>query len=307
MKKFLRDQYDKAFDKIRANIAALKPFLENIQKASTSFLLKLVIVVIIVFSVIWLGKFTWKHLTNQDMFLVSPVTFSFETPDWATDKFINEINNIQGLKKKYNIFEKGLTKKIVAAYENNPLISKVYYVERELPDKLKMKFELRRPAAIVKRKGKKYLIDKDCVRLPGKFYKYPEEGDDPIYIISRKSVKVPGYGERWNDRSIEDGINLLNYLKHNKIDRLLKIASIDVSKIRGNRKDGNIEVELWTKNGAMIKWGCPTSSGHVSELSDYEKLQNLLSVAKEEGIDLANMEYVDVRWKTPLAKRVSTR
>jgi hypothetical protein len=307
MKKFLRDQYDKALDKIKANIAALKPYLENIQKASTSFLLKLVIVVVIAFSVIWLGKFTWKNLTNQDMFLVSPVTFSFETPDWATDKFINEINNIQGLKKKYNIFEKDLTKKIVAAYENNPLISKVYYVERELPDRLKMKFELRRPVAIVKRKGKKYLIDKDCVRLPGKFYEYPEEGDDPIYIISRKSVKAPRYGEKWNDRSIEDGINLLNYLKHNKIDKLLKIASIDVSKIRGNRKDGNIEVELWTKNGAMIKWGCPASSGRVNELSDYEKLQNLLSVAKEEGVDLANMEYVDVRWKTPLAKRVNTR
>ena len=64
-----------------------------------------------------------------------------------------------------------------------------------------------------------------------------------IYIISRRSVKVPGYGERWNDRSIEDGINLLNFL----------------------------------------------------------------SVAKEEGVALANMEYVDVRWKTPLAKRVSTR
>ena len=307
MKKFLRDQYDKVLDNIKTNVTALKPYFENIQKASTSFLLKLVIVVIIVFSVIWLGKFTWKHLTNQDMFLVSPVTFSFETPDWATDEFVNEINSIQGLKKKYNIFEKGLTKKIVAAYENNPLISKVHYVERELPDKLKMKFELRRPAAIVKRKGKKYLIDKDCVRLPGKFYKYPEEGDDPIYIISRKSVKVPGHGERWNDRSIEDGINLLNYLKHNKIDKLLKIASIDVSKIRGNRKDGNIEVELWTKKGAMIKWGCSASSGQVSELSDYEKLQNLLSVAKEEGLDLDNMEYVDVRWKTPLAKRVSAR
>ncbi len=84
MKKFLRDQYDKVLDKINANIAVLKPYLENIQKASTSFLLKLVIVIIIVFSVIWLCKFTWKNLTNQDMFLVSPVTFSFETPDWAT-------------------------------------------------------------------------------------------------------------------------------------------------------------------------------------------------------------------------------
>jgi hypothetical protein len=57
----------------------------------------------------------------------------------------------------------------------------------------------------------------------------------------------------------------------------------------------------------MIKWGCPASSGRVNELSDYEKLQNLLSVAKEEGVDLSNMEYVDVRWKTPLAKRVSAR
>ncbi|MGR3304460.1 MAG: hypothetical protein ACUZ8I_18445 [Candidatus Scalindua sp.] len=56
------------------------------------------------------------------MFLVSPATFSFETSDWATDKFINEINNIQGLKKKYNIFEKDLTKKTVAVYGNNPYL-----------------------------------------------------------------------------------------------------------------------------------------------------------------------------------------
>jgi hypothetical protein len=151
------------------------------------------------------------------------------------------------------------------------------------------------------------LVDKDCVRIPGDFYKYPEEGDEPIYIISRKSVKVPEYGEKWKDKSIEDGINLLNYLKHNKIDKLLKIVSIDVSKIEGRRKDNKIGVELWTKNGAKIKWGFSPSSGQVSELSNYEKLQNLLSVAMEEGADLGNMEYVDVRWKTPLAKRTRVR
>ena len=66
-----------------------------------------------VFSVIWLGKFAWKHLADQDIFLVSPATFSFETPDWATEEFVHEINNIRGLKNKYNIFEKDLTKKIV--------------------------------------------------------------------------------------------------------------------------------------------------------------------------------------------------
>ncbi len=307
MNKLFKVQYDKVIDKIRTNIATVEPYFENMRKISVSLSIKLTLVVIVVFSVIWFGKSAWKHLADQDIFLVSPATFSFETPDWATEEFVHEINNIRGLKNKYNIFEKDLTIKIVDAYESSPLISKVNYVERELPNKLKMKIELRRPVAIVKRKQKKYLVDKECVRIPEKFYKYPEEGDDPIYIVSRRSVKVPEYGEKWNDRSIEDGMNLLNYLKHNKIHKLLKIASIDVSKIGGSRKDGKIDVELWTKNGAKIKWGCSASSGQVNEPSNYEKLQNLLSVAKEEGANLTNMEYVDVRWKTPLAKRISSR
>ncbi len=307
MKEIFKDQYNKTKDNIKTRIDTVKLYLENIQKVSILLLLKFTFFVFIVFSVIWLGKFTWRHLTNQNMFLVSPATFSFETPDWATDEFINEIDNIQGLKMEYNIFEKDLTKRIVDAYENSPLISKVCYIERVLPDRLNMKFELRRPVAIVKKKRNKFLVDKDCVILPDKFYKYPEEGDDPIYIIVRNSVKVPEYGEIWNDKSITDGINLLNYLKHNKVDKLLKITSIDVSKIGGRHKEGKMEVALWTKDGAKIKWGCPTSSEHVNELSNYEKLQNLLSVAMEEGADLNKMEYVDVRWKTPLAKRVSIR
>jgi len=306
MKKLLKVQYDKVVDLIKAKITTVKPYFENMRKASILFLLKLALVVALVFSAIWLGKFGWKRLTEQDIFVVSPATFSFEAPDWATDEFAHEINNIHGLKDKYNIFEKDLTKKIVNVYESSPLISRVNYVQRELPNRLKMKFELRRPVAIVKRKRKKYLVDKDCVRLPKKFYNYPVEGD-PIYIISKKSVKVPKYGEKWKDRSIEDGISLLNYLRHNKVDKLLKIVSIDVSKIGDRNKDGKIGVELWTKDGAKIKWGFSASSGQVNELSNYEKLQNLLSVAMEAGAELENVEYVDVRWKTPLAKRISIR
>ena len=306
MKKLLKVQYDKVVNLIKGKIATVKPYFENMRKASILFILKLALVVVVVFSVIWLSKFGWKRLTEQDVFVVSPATFSFEAPDWATDEFAHEINNIHGLKDKYNIFEKDLTKKIVNVYESSPLISKIHYVQRELPNRLKMKFELRRPVAIVKRKRKKYLVDKDCVRLPKKFYNYPVEGD-PIYIISKKSVKVPKYGEKWKDRSIEDGISLLNYLRHNKVDKLLKIVSIDVSKIGDRNKDGKIGVELWTKDGAKIKWGFSASSGQVNELSNYEKLQNLLSVAMEAGAELENVEYVDVRWKTPLAKRISIR
>ncbi len=209
MKKFFKAQYEKVINRISTDIVTVKPYFEKMRKASILFLLKLALVVVVVFFIIWSGKFGWKRLTEQDIFVVSPSTFSFETPDWATDEFIHEINNIHGLKDKYNIFEKDLTKKIAKVYESSPLISEVNYVQRELPNRLKMKFELRRPVAMVKRKRKKYLIDKDCARLPEAFYNYPVEGD-PIYIISKKSVKVPGYGEKWKDRSIEDGISLLN-------------------------------------------------------------------------------------------------
>jgi len=125
MKKLLKVQYDKVVNLIKGKIATVKPYFENMRKASILFILKLALVVVVVFSVIWLSKFGWKRLTEQDIFVVSPATFSFEAPDWATDEFAHEINNIHGLKDKYNIFEKDLTKKIVNVYESSPLISKI--------------------------------------------------------------------------------------------------------------------------------------------------------------------------------------
>ncbi|MFQ5964486.1 MAG: cell division protein FtsQ/DivIB [Candidatus Scalinduaceae bacterium] len=305
MKQILKYLYDKAADKTRTGIVTLNPYLEKTQKKTISILLRSSIVIIAILVVMWLGKFTWKHLTNRAMFMVSPVTFSFETPTWATDKFIHKVKNLPGLKKKYNMFEKDLTKKIAAIYENSPLISKVCYIERELPNCINLKFELHRPIAIIKNKGKEILVDKDCVRLPGEFYKYPEEGENPIYIISSRSLRVPKCGERCNNRSIREGVNLLNYLKFNKIDKLLKIASIDVSNVGRRLKSGKSDIMLRTQNGAMIKWGCPKSCEQPYELSDYGKLQNLLSVIKEEGTELANMEYVDVRWKIPFGKHMN--
>ncbi len=307
MRKIPRRNYIKVVDKKKTSIFDLKSYLEKIQKNILSILLKLVIVFMVIIAIMWLGKFTWKYLTNQYMFTVSPITFSFETPTWVTNRYIHEITNLPGLEEKYNMFEKDLTKKIAKIYENSPLISKVYYIEREPPNMINLKFELRRPIAIVKRKGKEYLVDKDCVRLPGEFYKYPEKGENPVYIVSKRSLKAPGYGKKWNNRGIEEGINLLNYLKYNKIDKLLKITTIDVSNIGRRVKDGKSDIILLTKNGAKIKWGCPVSCEKLNELSNYEKLQNLLSVAKEEGIGLANMEYVDVRWKTPFGKRINIR
>lgn len=297
--------YSNVTDKARKGIDALRPYIVKAQKITISFSLWLVVAIVSIIVIIWLGQSTWKYLTNRSIFTVTHITFSFDTLDWPTDKLINEIKNFPGLEGKYNIFEKDLTRKIAETYEKSPLIYKVYHIERKLPNMIKLKLELRRPLAIVKRKGKEYLIDKDCVRLLDKFYEYPEGDEIPVYIICSKFSKIPAYGEKWDDRSVEEGINLLTYLKYNGIDKLLKITTIDASNVAGRLKTGMSDIILHTENGTVIKWGCPPSCERPNELSNYEKLQNLLSVAKEEGTALANMEYVDVRWKVPVGKRIN--
>ncbi|MDR4505370.1 MAG: hypothetical protein MRK01_11355 [Candidatus Scalindua sp.] len=305
MKSLLKHHYATVIDGIKIRLAPLQPFRAKIQKTVSLCLLRLVIVMVMVMIVLWLVKSTWFYFTNQWIFFVSPATFTFNSPNWVTDSLIEKMRNIEGLETRYNIFEKDLTKKIGEVYGESPLISQVFSIKRRLPNTIEIRLELRRPIAVVKSKSREYLIDRDGVRLLDNLYKYPEKEGRPIYIRDNRRLRVPEYGEEWEMNSVRVGLNLLNYLRHNKIDTLLKIATIDVSHVVekiSNR--GRSNIILWTEKGTMIKWGSPPSSRQLMELSNYEKLQNLLSVANEEGTDLSNLEYVDVRWKTPVGKRI---
>ncbi|MCP5003832.1 MAG: hypothetical protein GY941_07760 [Planctomycetes bacterium] len=304
MKSLIKHLCANVLDSIKIRLTQLQPYCEKVQKTASACLLRIAIVIVGVMIVLWLVKSTWLYFTNQPMFLVSPATFTFDTPDWVTDRLIEKIRNIEGLETRYNIFEKDLTEKIGVVYGKSLLIAQVFSIERRLPNTIEIRLELRRPIAIVRCKSREYLVDRDGVRLLEGLYKYPEKDGRPIYIRGKRRLRVPEYGERWKTKSVEVGVDLLNYLKYNKIDSLLKIATIDVSRVDKRSKGGQSDITLWTEKGTMIKWGTPPSPEQLMELSNYEKLQNLLSVANEEGTDLSNLEYVDVRWKTPIGKRI---
>ena len=69
------------------------------------------------------------------------------------------------------------------------------------------------------------------------------------------------------------------------------------------KKELQARVTLFMDGYFKIRWGCSPLCNEPNELSDEEKLQNLLSIAKSEGTNLKRMDYVDVRWKKPLGKR----
>ena len=118
--------YNKVTDRVRMDSDALKPYFQKTQKTILSFSLWLALVIVVVVVIMWLGQVTWKYLTNRNIFVVSPTTFSFDTPDWATNRLVSEIKKTPGLEKEYNIFGQGLTKKIAEAYRKKPFIDIPY-------------------------------------------------------------------------------------------------------------------------------------------------------------------------------------
>ncbi len=302
--------YKSRIKKINYNTTRLKPFFDffstktaEYKKKIYPFLIGLLILALITIFSIWWIKNLWYSLTNLNTFKLSPSTFSFNTPAWVTDRFSNDIKYVSSLNPCYSMYEYSLTQEIAAAYSKITPIKKIDAIKRIYPNKLNIKLVLRTPAALVKCGNNIYLVDYDCVLLPKEYYKLPNNEYDNLFIQSNKLTKPPLLGKTWNDNGIKAGVELLKFLRANNVHNIFKILAVDVSNVCKKRNTGKSDIILWTENNTQIRWGCSSLCNEPNELSDEEKLQNLLSIAKSEGTNLKRMDYVDVRWKKPIGKQ----
>lgn len=266
-----------------------------------------VIVFFIVAGVVGFAVFNvpkvWNALTDLNIFKVSPLTFAFQTPAWVTDRLKNDIKNVAALQEDYGLYEDGLTRKIAEAYSKLPVVKRVDSITRIFPNTLDVKLALRKPAAIVQYGSKSYLVDNEGVILPNEYYLMPNPDYDSPYIRGSKLSKPPPVGSTWSDRGIAEGIELIAFLRLNNIHNLFKVLVVEVSNVRKRGRSEKSDIILWTEANTQIRWGCSSLIKQTSELTNEEKLQNLLSIAKSEGTALKQMEYVDVRWEKPIGKR----
>ncbi|OQY99933.1 MAG: hypothetical protein B6D35_08145 [Candidatus Brocadia sp. UTAMX2] len=264
---------------------------------------RLVVFSCILIFIIWGMQRVWYSLTELNVFKVSPAAFSFQTPSWMNDHFTDSIKRVAALNDYYGMYENNLTQKIADIYGGVVLVKDVDSVKRVFPNKLAIKLLLRKPFACIKSRSNSYLVDEDGVLLPKEYYTLKDTAYDSLYIQSNKLTRLPLYGSEWDDKGIKAGIALVKFLRANNIHNLFKIVSVDVSNVCKRRSTSKSDIVLWTENNTQIRWGCSSLCNEQNELSDEEKLQNLLSIAKAEGTNLRLMEYVDVRWKKPSGKR----
>lgn len=267
------------------------------------FLLRCGVSACIIIFTTWGIKKVWCSLTDLNIFKVSPSTFSFQIPSWMNANFSNDIRHVATLNEHYGMYENNLTQKIAEIYGGIALVKKVDSIKRVFPNTLNIKLVLRKPVAIVKSGKTNYLVDDEGVLLPKEYYQSQNSEYDTPCIQSNKFARLPLYGNTWNDKGIEAGIELIKFLRANNIHNLFKVVAVDVSNVCKRRVTGKSDLILWTENNTQIRWGCSPLCKEPNELSNEEKLQNLLSIAKVEGTGLKEMEYVDVRWRKPVGKR----
>lgn len=255
-------------------------------------------------SVILWGIFSgYGVLLKMDEFKIDKKEVSFDLPNWISEEGSREINNLLLLHNEKSVFDKDLTEDIAKVYNRNPVFKRVVSVKRKFPNKIKVSLELRKPIALVKSKGNVFLVDSDSIRLPGRYYKWPDSNEYTMSILVDKLKDVPISGKKWNDQRVLAGVDIVKFLKKNKADKLLRIENVDVSGVGSRFLTRKSDIILWTKNGTKIKWGCSPLCGEADELSDADKLRNLFSVARVTGNKFDGLEYVDVRWTRPVGKK----
>ena len=198
-----------------------------------------------------------------------------DRPDWAGDALLSDLHAGGALQGKVSIFDPGLTKKVSDYYLANPWVSRVIAVEKEFPNKLRVKVEMRKPLVAVESKGLFILVDRDRVRLPGVYSQVPRVSTPILKLLGVRSA-APDAGKKWNDASVDAGAGVADALLDQRIDRQLSIASIDVSRVgKGGRES---EIVIWAEENVAIEWGRAESPSHPGELAVDEKILNLKGV-----------------------------
>lgn len=275
---------------------------ERFRRVVGTYYFKIPIIITIIGLLAWGIYEGWNRLSILEDFKVRKVVFVISSRDGVKEGVLKEVSDTNGI-IGLGLFDRGLTQEVAKKLEGIPWVKRVSSAKRVFPNTLRVQLELRKAIAVLKTDKAFYLLDEEGMVLPESHFSWPKDQGETPYIESKKLRTVPREGQKLEDKGVLAGIELISFLKENRVHKIMNLRSVDVTNVGWGRNRGESDITIWTDSGVAIKWGCPTLCGHVDELSDGQKLENLLSVVKAEGAKLSQMEYIDVRWKLPTGKK----
>lgn len=283
--------------------------------ASGWFLNALFVLMLIVFAAFAVERI-WSWAVRSETFTVNTSNWDAEVlrktlPEWMTLKpeAINaQISRDEFLSRPHSIFEANLVENVAARYEKLPWIKKVTRVEKIYPNKLRIEFIWRMPAAKVQYQlpGKNYLVDEEGMALEPVYDEARLDSPLPLIVNAPGDRPVPRPGETWPQEEVRAAARLAKFLQpllrelKEKEGRQYVVDSVEKIDVSGFGNERQCSLTLLTRNGKAIEWGNAVGGETSNEPGAEKKLATLRKLYNQ-SCDLS-------AWRDqPLRRRISLR
>jgi len=241
-------------------------------------------------------------------FTVYPEVFRLADapPEWLGSEDLAAFRSAAAAVAPFSVFESRTSRRFEEAFSDNPWFRGVAEVRPLLPDEVEVTVRVRKPIASVERAGSYTLVDRNAVRLPGRFSRAPVGFSYPVPTIVGANLGPPprNPGELWDDQGVREGVAValeLYALYNSDLADRIAIERIDVSNVGGRRNPRQSEIVLWTNDGVAIHWGRSRLYQGYGENPTSVKL-DLLRIIERERPGLRGLESASVLFDDPVVK-----
>ncbi len=184
-------------------------------------------------------------------------------------------------------FDGALCAELGIALEETGWVRRVESVHRFADRRVEVKCVYRCPAALVQTHSGFFLVDQDCVRLPGCYENHPS-----MMLIQGVACPAPKPGEIWDADDLRAGVELIKILSNESYST--QITAVLVQNYGGRVNPDRAHIALATdRAGERILWGS-APGGEVEENSVEEKLRILRSNYRRFGRVDATRGVIDI-------------
>ncbi len=214
----------------------------------------------------------YSFILERPQYQVPPIEAAV-SPGWAGGQGVEVVRVDCG---GASLFDAALVDRVGRAFEANPWVRRVTAVERIFPDRLRVRYEIRRPHVAVRRTNGYVVVDVDGIRLPG-VYAEPPPRDRAAILAGVPSLPAEP-GRAWEDASLRAGMEMAEFVHSSAFLGRLGVREIDVANAGGRIDPRRSEITLVSSGGCAIQWGGLPSRPRFGEPSSREKLENLREI-----------------------------
>lgn len=238
----------------------------------------------------------WPDLNENPIYRVHAEAIDITPPPRPVpSNLVERAIGTKQLAEGFSILDETLLPRFAEAFAKEPWVKQVVQLRKDLPARVEIDLEYRRPVAMIDVKTGVYPVDEEGVLLPPEDFTQAEILRYPL-VTGVRSLPAGPPGTAWGDTTVVGAAKIAVALAAEWDS--LDLASIQAPPLTtANPQLDELNFELRSRGGSKIVWGRPPGTGHPGELTVDQKIGRLKQYVADFGpLDTSGTAYeIDIR------------